>query len=648
MAEQSISTREFLSPRYWLNLAEQKEQEDLDTIDSRVAEAIEQFLGLKKQDVRLFLRPGNHVLGAEHVRFINENNINHVSGEIGVDSLLYYLNPDYRIDAGFEEESIPEETENSLGAFESLKNKLRRVFVRMKNPTVGSTTSQYDIHKTIIETLFEKGFSLSSIDGDTTALYEDREVPAHLISASASGLIAVLLGVSALSKLGHTMTRREFLQKTAKTTAALGMLSFASWIGSTVIPIPTPLKRSKLFETGVDKQISFEELQSKLKNIDPMLGEFTHIFVKRRNEIMALNTWHIVSQTTVANAEQQNRILSYFGYGHGEIIDEFVKGPEVLTKQIENFAKELCTTGVQQMIQERTTADPDEYHRVTIVEVAPVLYQWSKLFADTALFGKNVEINEDTVENAPENARAIFLRVLHESLQTLEEKEKDVPVKSIELQVLFEALKLCIADIHELPQFVQTVNTNERVIEKPEEILRAKDVITGYEHKIKTAVEKTVGTVLDGGVHAVISGVHIFRFLKETPPFELNQGVWKHNGEFVPFKTVIKQIADDRIETQNEITLKNGVKKIVNKRVFTRLNGENDPRISQLVLEPRIDLEISLGLDSFSQSHYQLSLIAKSKAEVPGVWGDWSAYVAEDDTDEVFGIKVISHNVDHI
>lgn len=642
MSEQGISKRDFLSPKYWQESAQAAELREFAEIDAKVSHAIEQFLGLKKDEVELFLRPGNHVLGREHVKFIRENKINHVTGEIETDSLLYYLNPNYRIDAGLdvEQESEPQTL--------SLRDKLRQIFVRMKNPTIGSTRYQYDMHQEILETLFENGFLLSSTDSDVTALYEDREVPAHLISTAAGSLIAVLMGTAALSKLGHKMTRREFLRKVAKGSTLLGAASLASWLGSIGVPIPTPMKRTPIVERGIEKQIAFEELQSNLSDTDPLFGEFTEIFVKRRNEIMALNMWHTLSQTTLRDSEHQNRILSYFGYGHGEVITDFIQGPEYLTQQVEKLAREICTTGLKQMIADRISADPEEFQRVTIVELALVLHKWSKLFANTAVFGKDPQINISTVANAPENARSVFLRVLKETLQDHENKEADSRVKSIELQALFETLLLCIGDVHDLPKFTQTINTSSEVLEQPEQVLRATDVITGYEKKIEIAVNKTVGTVTDLGVEAVVSGVYIFSMYQEELPLELPVGIWKHNGGFVPFKTVIKQIADDRIETYQEIILKNGVKKLVNKRSFSRLNGEDDPRISQLVLEPRIDLEISFGLDSFSQPHYQLTLIAKSKAEVPGVWGDWSAYVAEDDTDEVFGIKVISHNVDHV
>jgi hypothetical protein len=355
---------------------------------------------------------GNHVLTPEHVARIEKDKIDVITGEFKSEMLYYYA---------FQSLGQPDGSENSLS--------LKDILYRLEHLGEGASPSEMRYHRETIKSLLRQGKTFVSADAmDPYQSSFDSKKPVSLYSIAEGGLIAGLIGPEVLyvsrklvEKRNKSTNREQKDSKdgvTRRTILKWGALEYGIYLARKHIDFITKGADIPLLDatSSIDPfglQIGYEELREKL-GIDKHAFEvYSEELIGLRNKVMALNTWHTIALS--ARPDKKTAIMMMFGDAHIKTYDDFLKGPEALEKEIEGYARKICTDSIDFLINEANRVKKEAPGLIDNEErLVWDLWGYSEMFVDPYFYGRNQPLDESKVTRMPKTARAVFIKTLSE------------------------------------------------------------------------------------------------------------------------------------------------------------------------------------------------------------------------------------------
>ena len=388
MGRIDIDRRALFNPRVWTTAitgaVSNVEQTALLKEEHFLALTIEKHLGLNGNQIRLKMIFPHHDLTPEAMKIINKDNIDILLGEVEARSLV---------------DSLTTPIEKIKGT---------DVATRATSPGIGSTTESRQFDAEQKRKLINDGYTIVTTDGNKNILHFDGSKSDSALLGIVGGLVLVggVIG-SVFDRYTHDgkFSRRGFILGAAVTTASSVIIyqayNFLSKPGT---------DRNSLDEAGL-------KLLKEVENVinDPVFIGFYEGVGTLRSKVMAQNTWQTIARSANKSEGTPTKILFNAGSGHGEAMDEFLKGPEALTIEISVYADRLVDETLNRLL------DNDQNEEAVLRQMA--LY--SRLFSEPHQVGPyNTLTNGVDEGKIPNSARTILINRIFKKLKAHEAKEE--------------------------------------------------------------------------------------------------------------------------------------------------------------------------------------------------------------------------------
>lgn len=517
-------------------------------IDQQVVTKLHEVLGITPSNVRLFIRTGNHVLDKNHLDFIAENAITHVAGERDVEGLLQ----------AYKDAQKPEKI--------TVKVLWSRVVEAVFQPGIGSSPIAEQTDNAAVKSLIDSNVRMTALDGDSQAIFDLWRVgrPESIValgSASVAGLVLVLTGVSIEKYRQDKISKRLFLALAGGSTLALG--------AAVAVPSLMPNVSHSIIDSRViETQVMYDRLRAGRSDERlTIFGSFNELLLRRRNEIMALNLWNVLSRAKDISGGETESIFSYFGKAHSEIIGLFLEGPQEAERLVRDFARLLLTEGMNFLITQSQTD--------ATVRIQDSLLEWFTAFADATTVGPQHSLRPETIGAAIPTARTVFIDVLLEQIAIELLYTNTMPNERFtRLSRLLEAIQNYIEKenrdtISELQHITRgNVGSSAEALSIPldaETEDKLLDTVVFGNHDVRLFLQQSAtqrGTIGSGGRHDAE--------IASQKTTEILTGLCTYGGQYHICKLRMYRTLSNSIVTKYELQLADGHKYYFNRREYVK------------------------------------------------------------------------------
>ncbi len=350
-------------------------------IDSKIQDAIEKYLGIRSKNVGFRMYFSQHAITDKIRRIIDDFETTCLLGEI----------PKYMVEIA----KSDQETDNSLQAF-------LPAFV----PGAGSNKEMRVYIKNLRALLQANKPTIVPTDPGLGHIADEKFGPEEILVGAGPLLIpfGLLTGPAIIEmvKNPESMNKREFLKQ-----VGLGILvAIVPGIVKNMLIVEPPEQIAPAGSRLVETYAKASNIILRPNKNNPWMGivEATVLF---RNSIIALNTWNAVAKRS--SVEHRENFFLMAGSAHQGIKESFVNGPDSCEKEVENWANELLTSGLDFLKEASASIErmPDEW-------VINELMRYSRAFDDPPFFNLGTEypFNRPPLKHYPRTVERVFRDIL--------------------------------------------------------------------------------------------------------------------------------------------------------------------------------------------------------------------------------------------